>query len=84
MALALLVLVVVVVEQLNLICPPAIWYPGQEKEQWQQQLDDLWIRVHLHQQWLDDKLPTDCFLDHCHQTGIDPFSLVDLWGLPDG
>ena len=58
---------------------PAIWYPGQEPQEFEYELERMMLRSKYTQQWLDGEMSTADYMDMLHYLGVDPVQSAADW-----
>lgn len=65
------------------VSTPAIWYPGQSKLEFEQEISLMMERARMTGELLNSTLETDVFLDMLDGQGFDVFDLAEnCWNLP--
>ena len=66
------------------ISTPAIWYPGQTKAEFEEEISLMMQRARMTDELLNGTLETDTFLDMLDGQGFDVFDLSEnCWNLPN-
>lgn len=61
---------------------PAIWYPGQDDLEFEEELEAMLFRANATSDFLNGNLDADGFLDFLNQQGYDVFDLAEnCWNL---
>ena len=63
---------------------PAIWYPEQSEEDFQEEINLMLTRVNATDAFLKGEVDADFFLNFLHESGIDVFEAAEEWSLNDG
>lgn len=59
-----------------LIATPALWYPGQSQEEWEDEVNAMLERSYITDQFMKGNVETDSFLDYIAENFADP---MDIW-----
>jgi hypothetical protein len=62
-----------------ILATPALWYPGQNQTEWQEELDAMVERAYVTRDFLSGKLPVDTFLDYVAEVYADPLDVAESW-----
>lgn len=62
-----------------ILATPAIWYPGIDETDWQDQLDAVIERSAVTSAFLAGVLEADVFLDYLAETCDDPLEIAEDW-----
>ena len=66
---------------MNNLSTPAIWYPGQTSEEFEEELKLMVLRSQATSDFLQGRIAADDFLDFLNDAGFDVFDLAQNWGL---
>lgn len=66
------------------LATPAIWYPEQLEEDFQEEINLMLTRVNATEAFLKGEVDADFFLNFLHESGIDVFEAAEEWSLDDG
>ncbi|NEQ20657.1 MAG: hypothetical protein F6K28_15740 [Microcoleus sp. SIO2G3] len=61
------------------LATPAIWLPGMDEGDWQDELDRMLQRSRLTHQFVDGALSPDDYMEGLYELGIDPLLAADNW-----
>jgi hypothetical protein len=61
------------------LATPAIWFPGQDDAEWQEELDAMIARSRLTTAFLQGRVDVDFFLDYLAQEYADPLEIAEGW-----
>jgi hypothetical protein len=61
------------------LATPAIWFPGQDDAEWQEELDAMIARSRLTSAFLQGHIDPDYFLDYLAQEYDDPLEVAEEW-----
>ncbi|MBD2435822.1 hypothetical protein [Nostoc sp. FACHB-110] len=67
----------------NTLATPALWYPGQTSQEFEEEVALMLVRAQWTQAFLKGEIHPDTFLDFLDEQGHDVFDLADDWGLGD-
>lgn len=59
-----------------LIATPALWYPGQSQEEWEDEVNAMLERSYITDQFMKGNVYVDSFLDYIAENFADP---MDIW-----
>lgn len=59
-----------------LLATPALWYPGQSQQDWEDEVDAMVERSYITDQFMKGNVETDSFLDYIAENFADP---MELW-----
>lgn len=66
------------------VSTPAIWYPGQSDQDFEEELSLMMSRAAFTRDFLQGLVTPEQFLDFLNDDGFDIFELADKWDLGDG
>lgn len=58
-----------------LLATPALWYPGQSQQDWEDEVDAMVERSYITDQFMKGNVETDSFLDYIAENFEDPMKL---------
>lgn len=61
------------------LATPAIWVPGMDDGDWQDELDRMLVRSRLTHQFVDGDLSPDDYMEGLYELGVDPLLAADCW-----
>lgn len=62
-----------------MIATPALWYPGQTDQEWQEELDAMIVRSRMTSDFLQGRIDAETFLDFLAETYCNPFDVAEEW-----
>lgn len=67
---------------MNNLATPAIWYPGQSNEEFEEEIKLMMLRTQATSDFLQGRIAADSFLDFVDEAGFDVFDLAEnTWNL---
>lgn len=62
-----------------LLATPALWYPGQSEEEWQEEVRKMFERTYITAAFMRGEVYVDSFLDYLAEEYADPLEVAESW-----